>query len=56
MMNCYNMKENCLLVTISKNSNSFKSCSSFSVLYVSYTKLSDKMAYANYADPDQTAP
>ena len=23
---------------------------------ISYTKMSDKMAYANSADPDQTAP
>ena len=23
---------------------------------ISYTKVSDKMAYANSADPDQTAP
>ena len=26
------------------------------VLKISHTKVSDKMAYANSADPDQTAP
>ena len=29
----------------------YENCSKFS-----YTKVSDKMAYANNADPDQTAP